>query len=156
MKRVFISLIVGVFALGAGIASAESEVDAWYLSKSDEYMVRDSINGNLHATMSTSKAGTPYVYIFMHDSDCEKDDGNITTHNPLKINGVLTRYNQYCDGSRRYFLPATDAGREHLINEFKKRNFVEVATHDDSFRSLFSAKGFTDIYNKVVLRRSGI
>lgn len=156
MKRRTISFIAGVFAFWVGIASGESEVDAWYLSQGNEYMVRDSINGNLHALMSVSKAGTPYVYIFMYDSDCEKDEGNIIPHNPLKINGVLTRYNQYCDGSRRYFLPATDAGREYLISEFKKKNFVEVATHDGSFRALFSAKGYTGVYNKVVLTRSGI
>lgn len=155
MKKIVRSLI-GAFAFLVGTASAEGEVDAWYLSQSDEYMIRDSIHGRLHALMSVSKSGKPYVYIFMYDSDCEKDDGNITSHNPLKINGVLTRYNQYCDGSRRYFLPATDAGREHVINEFKMKNFVEVTTHDETFRSLFSAKGFTAIYNKVVLAQSGI
>jgi len=144
------------FLLGASLVRAEDEVDAWYLSKGGEYLVRESINGYMHALMSTAKSGKPYVYLVAHDPDCEKDPGNVIGHNPLYVNGVLTRYSQYCDGSRRYFLPATDAGRMHVINEFKQKKFVEITTHDGGFKALFSAKGFTDIYNKVVFLNAGI
>ncbi|MBE7927632.1 hypothetical protein [Pseudomonas saudiphocaensis] len=135
---------------------AESEIEAWYTSKGNEYLVRDSVHGNLHALLSISKGGEPFVYIIMFDKDCKESSGNIFSHNPLYINGTLTQYQQYCDGERRYFMPATEAGRAHLIQEFKIKNFVEIETHDKSFKNIYSAKGFTSHLNKLTLRGKGI
>ena len=149
-------LIMLVFIFVSGVANAENEVDGWYLSKGGDYLVRDSIKGNIHAKIGVAKSGKVYVYFNMFDSDCKGDSGDIISHNPLYINDTLTRYSQYCDKEERYFLPATEAGHNHLISEFKLKSFVEVRLHDGSGKLLFSAKGFTDAFNKVTVKNSGI
>lgn len=156
MKKIAMSLTMALSVFFVGAANAETEVDAWYLSKGNEYLVKEATGSTLYGLVSISKGGKPFVYIVNFDKDCEGSDSNIIRHDPLLINGVLTRFNQYCEGTRRYFLPASDAGREHIINEFKKKNFVEVAAHDGKYKFLFSAKGFTDAYNKVIIGNSGI
>lgn len=149
-------LFLAVTLLFASPSFSESEVEAWYTSKGNEYLVRDSVHGNLHALLSTAKSGKPFVYIVMFDSDCKDASTDVIAHNPIYVNNMLTRYQQYCDGERRYFMPASEAGREHIVREFTLRNFVELKTHDESFKAIFSAKGFTTYFNKVVLERQGI
>ncbi|MFC5077536.1 hypothetical protein VTH8203_04599 [Vibrio thalassae] len=128
----------------------------WYTSKGGEYLVRDSLHGNLHALLSTSKSGTQSVYIVMRDSDCVDQSSDIISHDPIYINGTLTRYNQYCDGERRYFMPATRAGRENLLNEFKLKNVVKVKTYDGDTTFSFSAKGFTAKLKALNVSKKGI
>ncbi|WP_434565678.1 hypothetical protein QFW85_10895 [Vibrio chagasii] len=135
---------------------AEGEIEQWYLSKGGEYLVRESINGSLHSLLSTSKAGDLNVYIFMFDSSCENKSTDVINHDPLYVNNKLVRFSQYCDDDRRYFYPSSEAGRNHMISEFKKRDFVEVKAHDNSYRTLFSAKGFTKIYNDLNLKSEAI
>lgn len=155
MKFKNILLLVSTLLFSSSVFS-ESEVEAWYISKGNEYLVRDSVHGNLHALLSTAQSGKPFVYIFMFDSDCKDASTNVMAHNPVYVNNTLTRYQQYCDGERRYFMPATEAGRAHIVKEFKLRDFVEIKTHDESFKAIFSAKGFTSYFNKMVLERQGI
>jgi len=156
LKKAIWAVALSVTVLSSFSVLAESEVEAWYISKGNEYLVRDSIHGNLHALLSIAKSGKPSVYIIMFDSDCEESSGDIISHNPIYVNGTLTRYQQYCDGQRRYFMPATEAGRSHIVNEFKLRNFVEIKTHDESGRFLFSAKGFSNFLQKLKLDQQGI
>ena len=91
MKKVTAAKIVAfIFLLSAGIVNADEEMREWYLSEDDNYLVRESIYGNLHALLSVSNAGEPNVYIIMDDSDCEGDSGDITGHDSLYIVTTLT------------------------------------------------------------------
>lgn len=156
MKKLTLKLLIFTLAALPLSTFADGEIDAWYTSKGNEYLVRDSINGSLHALLSIANSGKPNVYIVMYDSECEGASTEIISHNPLYINNTLTQYRQYCNGERRVFMPATEAGRAHIIQEFKLRNFVEIKTHNQDFRALFSAKNFTHYLNEITIQGQGI
>ncbi len=137
-------------------ALAEGETEAWYLSNGDELLVQESLHQSLYALLSVSEANEVSVYLFFDDEDCLTESGDIYDHNPLLINNQLVKISQYCDEERRYFFPSSKKGRDYLINEFKRRNVVEVKSHDESFRTLFSAKGFTKLYREIVFDSQAI
>lgn len=137
-------------------AHAEPEREGWYLSTGGEYLVREKHNGNLHALLSTSRGGETVVYVYYFDEDCKTETSNMQTHDPLEINGTLVRYQQYCDGDRRYFLPATEAGRAYLLQAFRSSNQVEFVMLDQTTRFLFSARGFTAMQTKMEAVRRGL
>jgi len=150
--QIFVTLLITV----SFHSHAENEDKYWYTSKGGEFLVRDSLSGNLHALLSTSKSGKYSVYIIMFDSSCKDKSSEILSHNPIYINDVLTRYQQYCDGERRYFMPATNAGRENLLKEFRLKNVVKVRTHDGQSNFSFSAKGFVAKLDELKLSSKGI
>jgi len=153
-KIIKLTFLLSIFT--ASVSYAESEIEEWYLSKSGDYLVRDSVNGTLHAQLANSKSGNPEVYIFMFDSDCEGKESTITSHNPLYVNGTLVRYLQYCEGERRYFFPATTEGRKYLFSEFKNKSFVDISTHNKSFTAIFSAKGFSKSLKEIQVNSKAI
>lgn len=150
--------VVAAALLLSPLLHADEEIEEWYTSKGGEYLVKDSVHGNLYALLSNSQSGEPSVYIIMYDEDCKDQSDDIISHNPLYVNGVLTRYQQYCDSDdeRRYFLPATEAGRSNLVKEFKEKKFVEIKSHNDDFNFIFTGQGFTALYDLMVLQNSGI
>lgn len=156
MKNVISALLLFSSMVVSGVSNAAGEIESWYKSEGGEYLVRDSIHGELHSQLSTSKVGNISVYLFYLDSSCEGKNSDVVAHDPLLINDKLVRYLQYCDGSRRYFFPATTEGRNYLINEFIKRDFVEIKTYNKDFSSLFSAKGFTKLYNQMKAKEEAI
>ena len=156
MKNIMAVFLLLTSVMFSCISNAEAEIESWYLSKGGEYLVRESIDGSLHSLLSTSKAGNVTVYMFMFDTSCKDENSDVINHNPLYVNNTLVRFSQYCDGERRYFYPSSDAGRNHMINEFIKKDFVEVKAHDNSYTKLFSAKGFTKIYNEMKLKSEAI
>ncbi|WP_087025827.1 hypothetical protein [Thaumasiovibrio subtropicus] len=137
-------------------AFAAEETEAWYLSNGDEYLVQEALHESLYALLSISEGDEVSVYLFFDDEDCLTEDGDVYEHNPLLINGQLVKMSQYCDDIRRYFFPSSEAGRKHLIDQFIKKNVVEIKSHDDSFRTLFSAKGFTKLYRKMLFENEAI
>ncbi|MBE4618264.1 hypothetical protein [Vibrio navarrensis] len=156
MKNVMAVFLLFTSVIFSCVSNAEGEIESWYLSKGGEYLVRESIDGSLYSLLSTSKAGDLTVYMFMFDASCKDENSDVINHNPLYVNNKLVRFSQYCDGERRYFFPSSDAGRNHIVNEFKKKEFVEVKAHDNSYTKLFSAKGFTKIYNEMKLKSEAI
>ncbi len=71
-----------------------------------------------------------------------------SSHDPLYINGTLVKFAQACNNDWRTFYPISMEGTNHIIREFMRKSNVEVMTYDKSFKPLFSAKGFTKIYNE--------
>ena len=151
-------LLSALFLFFSGLAVAEDEIDAWYLSKGGQYLVQESTKGNLYALLTRSKGGEVKVYFTLDDSDCEKDSGKIIPHNPLSIDGKLVRFSQYCipEQKTRVFYPSTDEGGKYLLGEFKSKKFVDVMIHDGSYTFVFSAKNFSQVYSDYVLESSGL
>ena len=98
---------------------AEPEKEAWYLAKDGKYLIRDSLNGNLHGEINISKAGKTSIYFRMINDACKGLNSDVSALDPLYINGTLVKFNFYCDGNLSYIMPATDSGRDYLIKEFK-------------------------------------
>lgn len=134
----------------------EAERQGWYLSTGGEYLVREQHAGNLHALLSTSRAGETVVYVYYFDNDCKTETTHMQPHDPVEINGTLVRMQQYCDGDRRYFLPATDAGRAFLVQAFRSSNRVEFVLMDQTHRFLFSAKDFIAMQRRLEESRRGL
>ena len=126
---------------------AENEMDGWYVSQKNRYLVREMVYGKLYAEIAHSKSQKIRFYINAYDADCIKKVGTgIISHQPLYINKKLVRMSQYCDGNEHIYYPSTDEGNEYVINQFKARDSVEIKTHDESVRFVFSAKNFKSIY----------
>ncbi len=145
-----------IFTLLSTSVLAENEKEGWYVSKSGFHMVQESNHGQLYAKIDLSKAGKVSVYFQLFDDSCKGKDLTIMTHDPIYIGGVLVKINHYCDGDSRYFMPVTDAGREHLINEFKFKKSVEVKMYDASKTFLFATKGFSEAFAKMSITSSAI
>ena len=140
-----------ILALFSATVSAEDEIDAWYLSKGGQYLVKESTGSTIYALLSESKSGSIRVYLTMYDESCEKASEEIMRHNPLKVNGQLVRFSQYCEkaSSNRIIYPSTDEGAEYLMREFKNKKFVDIVAHDDEYGFIFSAKNFMEVLKKL-------
>lgn len=139
-----------IFALLSSTVNAEEEIDAWYLSKGGQYLVKESTGSSIYALLAESKSGAIRVYLTFHDEDCKNASEQIMRHNPLKVNGQLVRFSQYCDSDsgERIVYPSTDDGAKYLMREFKNKKFVDIVAHDDEFGFIFSAKNFTEVLER--------
>lgn len=119
-------------------ALSNSEVDDWSTSKGGgEYLVKDSIHGIAYGLIGVSKAGNMAVYVQFWDEKCSSILGNgVQAHDPVKVNGKLVRMLQSCDGYWRTIFAASDKRREYVINQFKKKNFVELKGCGDGCKLL--------------------
>ncbi|WP_429215352.1 hypothetical protein, partial [Aeromonas veronii] len=138
--------------LSRGMAMVQrrcSTIGISYLAKNGMYIIRDSINDGLIATLEKSRDGMLNIYIQYVDIDgCKEKNGVSSSHDPLYINGTLVKFAQACNNDWRTFYPISTEGTNHIIREFMRKSNVEVMTYDKSFKALFSAKGFTKIYDK--------
>ncbi|AUW38442.1 hypothetical protein AL543_21015 [Vibrio mimicus] len=97
------------------------------------------------------------VYFQFWEEECSSLLGDgVQAHDPIKVNGQLVRMLQSCDGKWRTIFAASDKGRDYIINQFKKKNFVELKGYDDSYKLLFSAKNFTKLFNLKVSSSAAI
>lgn len=151
-------LILGcLFFSPLALSDSLSETNEWYIAKNGQYLIRDSINNGYFAMMGTNTVGDLNVYLQFWDNDgCQKDGNKVLNHDPLLVNGKLVKYSQACNGEWRTFFPSTEAGRKYLISEFKKKNLVEITTYDKNFKVLFSAKGFTKLFNAKKIQAEAI
>ena len=125
-----------------------SETNEWYIAKNGQYLIRDSINDGYFAMLGANTVGELNIYLQFWDKDsCQKDGDKVLTHDPLLVNNKLVKYSQSCYGEWRTFFPSTEAGRKYIVSEFKKKNIVEITTYSKNFKVLFSANGFTKIFN---------
>ncbi|MDR5015332.1 hypothetical protein RF663_13965 [Aeromonas veronii] len=146
MNKIIISTLLLSFFSQASIIDEQNE---WYLAKNGMYIIRDSINNGLIATLEKSRDGMLNIYIQYVDIDgCKEKNGVSSSHDPLYINGTLVKFAQACNNDWRTFYPISTEGTNHIIREFMRKSNVEVMTYDKSFKALFSAKGFTKIYDK--------
>ncbi|MFM5418446.1 hypothetical protein ACEUAV_06355 [Aeromonas veronii] len=146
MNKIIISTLLLSFFSQASIIDEQNE---WYLAKNGMYIIRDSINDGLIATLEKSRDGMLNIYIQYVDIDgCKEKNGVSSSHDPLYINGTLVKFAQACNNDWRTFYPISTEGTNHIIREFMRKSNVEVMTYDKSFKALFSAKGFTKIYDK--------
>ncbi|EHD2271104.1 MULTISPECIES: hypothetical protein [Vibrio] len=152
--RYIYTLILSILSFSA---VSGSEVDAWYTSKGGDYLVKDSIHGVTYGLIGVSKAGDMTVYFQFWEEECSSLLGDgVQAHDPIKVNGQLVRMLQSCDGKWRTIFAASDKGRDYIINQFKKKNFVELKGYDDSYKLLFSAKNFTKLFNLKVSSSAAI
>jgi len=93
------------------------------------------------AELSYSRNGQRQIYITGFD-DCRvyPDNTGVTV---FKVNQKPVQFTSYCDGDNKVFYPATQAGLDYTIGQFKKWNWVTIADLD------FSAKGFTQALNNM-------
>ena len=134
-----------------------SDIDSWYQTKGGEYAIQEAIYGNLYATLANSQAGDLSIYLENWDEEgCKNVGEDVIGHDPLYINDKLIKISQNCNGNWRNYFPATSEGREYLLNEFVRKNNVVIRAYDDSYKFLFSAKGFSKIYKKEKLTASAI
>lgn len=146
MNKIILSTLLLSFFSQASIIDEQNE---WYLAKNGMYIIRDSINDGLIATLEKSRDGMLNIYIQYVDIDgCKEKNGVSSSHDPLYINGTLVKFAQACNNDWRTFYPISTEGTNHIIREFMRKSNVEVMTYDKSFKALFSAKGFTKIYDK--------
>ena len=146
MNKIILSTLLLSFFSQASIIDEQNE---WYLAKNGMYIIRDSINDGLIATLEKSRDGMLNIYIQYVDIDgCRDKNGVSSSHDPLYINGTLVKFAQACNNDWRTFYPISMEGTNHIIREFMRKSNVEVMTYDKSFKALFSAKGFTKIYNE--------
>lgn len=125
------------------------EQNQWYQAKNGMYVIRDTINDGYVATLEQSKNGTLNIYIQYVDIDgCKNKDGISGTHDPLYVNGVLVKFAQACNNEWRTFYPISQEGSNYIIKEFINKSNVEIMTYNKDFKLLFSANGFSKIYNK--------
>lgn len=146
MKKIILStLLISFFSQASNI----DEQNEWYLAKNGMYIIRDSINDGLVATLETSRDGMLNIYIqYLDVDDCKNKDGMSSSHDPLYVNGTLVKFAQACNNDWRTFYPISMEGSNYIIREFMRKSNVEIMTYDKSFKALFSAKGFTKIYNE--------
>lgn len=96
------------------------------------------------ATIGSNMDGKQKLYITLALGCTDKEqklDG--TT---IKTNGQNVRYHRFCDGKYIYMTPASKAGDNFLVGEFKKKNYVKFEFSD--FLVIFDATGFTKGWNK--------
>ncbi|WP_104401800.1 hypothetical protein [Vibrio penaeicida] len=152
--RYIYTLILSILSFSA---LSSSEVDAWYTSKGGDYLVKESIHGVAYGLIGVSKAGDMAVYFQFWEEECFSLLGDgVKAHDPIKVNNQLVRMLQSCNGNWRTIFAASDKGRKYIINQFKKKKFVELKGYDDSYRLLFSAKNFTKLFNLKVSSSAAI
>ncbi|QJT31047.1 MULTISPECIES: hypothetical protein [Aeromonas] len=138
----------------SSLAGEQEEMNKWYMAKSGDYTIRDSINDGIFASLSKTVSGGLNIYIQRYEPEkCKESEQTTHSHEPLNINGTLVKYGQACSGQWRTFFPITSAGTDYVISEFKRKKIVEVTTYDNSFKLLFSANGFVEAFNSTNSKR---
>ncbi len=144
MKKLLFSLLL-LIPLSA---IADETTKGWYFSKGGAYMVKDSIYKDIYAAIYSLDTDEIRVYFYFLDpKECESEE--ISEHKPIYINKKLVKYAQLCVGYKRMLFPSTKEGHIYLLNEFKKRNFVEVKGLNSKIIALFSAKNFIRSVNEL-------
>ncbi|EPX4131419.1 hypothetical protein ACW0FT_004615 [Vibrio alginolyticus] len=143
-------ILLSLAALSSGVyADTSDEINEWYIAQNEQYLIRDSINDGYYANLSSNQRGDLNVYLqFWDETKCKTDGDKVMGHDPLYVNDKLVKYSQACNGSWRTFFPSTEAGRKYIVSQFKKKNLVEITTYKKDFKVLFSAKGFTKLFNE--------
>ena len=127
---------------------ADPRQEEWYTTASGDYSVRESLYGNLYATIYNSKGGKALIYLEQHSpKHCRENGERTILHDPLYANGTLVKFSQHCRGEWNLFFATTEAGSEYLLNQFKRSRSVEIKTLDGQV-TIFSAVGFLEHYRK--------
>ena len=93
--------------------------------------------------IESSKGGEQKIYIYLALSCTSSDESYESII--IKTNDQNVKYNKFCNGSRVYLTPASKAGDNFLVGEFKKQENVIFVFSDTAI--IFDAMGFTKYWN---------
>ena len=113
--------------------------EGWYINKRGEPTVM-SDDGYWYMLLSKSMKGDVHAYLLPRNGIECKASGSSSS---MYVNGTKLRWWQNCDPSMgMYWYAYTQAGINHLIGEFMRRQTVTI--RDGSLTIVFSAVGFND------------
>lgn len=131
-------LLISLLSSNAAFASSEvwtnSSIDSDW-GEMFRAVVFQSISGNKNVGL-----------VFSSDS-CKGFEDKVLRAPSYNINNVAVQTSAQCiDDGKRMDFPRTAAGRDYVVNEFKRKN--SVTYEQDGIKVIFSANGFTKSYNE--------
>lgn len=117
--------------------------------------IDSNISSEVKVTLFQNLRGSVNIGITFPSDDCLEFEERALTAPSYSINGTLVKSYAQCIGKgRRMDFPATDAGTEYVINQFKQKNTVVYG--QDGYEITFSAIGFSAVHEHFKNRMDGI
>lgn len=105
----------------------------------------------LLANLYKNGEGDMNIGIYFKSENCPRYSDSVNRADPININGVVVKtYMQCIQPGVGMNFPSTDAGRIHMVNQFKISKSVDISG------VVFSAKGFTKEFNRIKNMDEGI
>jgi hypothetical protein len=95
------------------------------------------------AKISSNTSGEQSIYIVLSKGCTSSDEAYERII--IRTNEQNVRYDKFCNGTNIYITPASKAGDNFLIGEFKKKDAVSFDFSDISI--VFEAAGFTESWS---------
>lgn len=132
MKKLLLALL-----LIAPMANAD-----WAVTSTKRSALGTSAVDKTYVSLEYSSGEILMIYFNVFHNTCTEFSDE-TYNEIIKVNDQSIKARSQCTGDRKVAIfPLTDAGYNFVVNEFKKSQSVTVQ-YNDSFSSVYSAKGFT-------------
>lgn len=132
------------------------EYDEWqWYEASSGFMVKEQRNsGAAIGRISLDDTGSIKFIIEHVDPNCDENNKSLYPSDLIKVNSVTIKMTQKCIIKNQFIItrtlhPATDAGMEYVLNEFKKKSKVNMTDSYGRSIYLFSANGFMNFYSQL-------
>ncbi|MCU8247206.1 hypothetical protein M2G90_20440 [Vibrio vulnificus] len=117
--------------------------------------IDSNISPEIKVTLFQNVSGGVNIGLTFPSDDCVDFEDRVLKAPSYSINGTLVKSYAQCIGKgKRMDFPATDAGKEYVISQFKQKNTVVYG--QDGFEITFSAIGFSAVYENYKNRMDGI
>ncbi|MHA2743255.1 hypothetical protein [Vibrio harveyi] len=144
----FTTTIISLGLLFSGSVLADSKV--W-----GNGGVESNLSPKIKVDLFNNVSGDINIGLTFPSDDCLAFEEQVHNAPSYNINGTLVKTYAQCVGKgERMDFPATLAGKEYVINQFKFKKLVVYG--QDGFEITFSAIGFSKVYARYKDRMSGI